>query len=392
MKEINPDYIVTPLPLAVAVETVRRSRLIGLPAGASATEKRFPLTPEGVEALISMGYEVIIETGAAASINYSDQAYERAGATIGSRAEALGADIVIHLPVLPPTDIRRLKRGAMLLSLLHAGSRRKEQIEAMTRRGVVFVAVDLITDRENHTPFYDILAEVDGRAALALSSALLARPEYGKGILLGGVAGVVPCEVTVIGSGLAAEAAASSAMGLGAMVRVFDNNVYRLRRVESRRLRGAVTSALNPHVLANALRSADVVIATDTDPEVSIGSEMVEIMKKGVIVIDLTAETRVFPSLPALDITDASLPRPQGRTCYRSVGNLVPRTAAMAVTDAFLRLFADIAAADSAVDAVRFIAGLQHAAVTFLGKVVNPAVARAAGCRCIDINLLLNCC
>ena len=217
---------------------------------------------------------------------------------------------------------------------------------------------------------------------------------HGKGMLLGGVAGIVPCEVTIIGSGIGACAAAASAIGAGATVRMLDNDVYRLREA-SRLAPGIITSALHTRVLQHSLRSADIVIATEVSPRYVINSDMVAEMKREVVIMDINHDcSPMFPSLPAIDIstiTDFAGQALPGRVCYVGAGNAVPRTAAMALGNTFLRLMNDIIACDGVVNTVKMLPGIQRAVYTYMGKAVNPCIAKIADVRAMDIALLLNC-
>lgn len=391
----------TPTPQEQPVETVtgRRKITLGLPAGSTPGERRFPLTPEGAAMLAERGFDVRLESGAAECIHFPDEAYRRAGTRIVSRAEALGCDIVLLLPAITAEDARRLKTGAVLLSLSHFENRTAASVAELLRRHIITIALDLITDESDNRPFADILAEIDGRAAMAIASSLLADPVHGKGILLGGIAAVVPCEVTVIGSGLAAVAAARTAAGLGATVRMFDNDVYSLREAVHS-LSGAtgtsvIASALHPRVFASALRSADIVIATPTRHQLEIGSDMIAEMKRGVIAFDLTSRRThpVFAGLRQIDLADATAcscrPDSLVAACYTNAGSAVPRTAAMALTTTLMTLLDDVLVCEGISNALRFNSGLAGAALTFLGKAVNADVARIAGCQPIDIRLFL---
>ena len=391
----------TPTPQEQPVETVtgRRKITLGLPAGSTPGERRFPLTPEGAAMLAERGFDVRLESGAAECIHFPDEAYRRAGTRIVSRAEALGCDIVLLLPAITAEDARRLKTGAVLLSLSHFENRTAASVAELLRRHIITIALDLITDESDNRPFADILAEIDGRAAMAIASSLLADPVHGKGILLGGIAAVVPCEVTVIGSGLAAVAAARTAAGLGATVRMFDNDVYSLREAVHS-LSGAtgtsvIASALHPRVFASALRSADIVIATPTRHQLEIGSDMIAEMKRGVIAFDLTGRRThpVFAGLRQVDLADATAcscrPDSLVAACYTNAGSAVPRTAAMALTTTLMTLLDDVLVCEGISNALRFNSGLAGAALTFLGKAVNTEVARIAGCQPIDIRLFL---
>lgn len=378
------------------VSTVKRKVSIGLPAPASEREHRFPLTPEGAAMLCERGFDVRIESGAASGIHFADDTYRAAGVRVVDRREALAADIVLHLPAIGRRDAEMLRHGAVLLTLLHPDHQDPTALRTLLRRHIIAIALDLVADDAGHLPFADILSEVDGRAAMAIASSLLADAVHGKGILLGGIAGVVPCEVTIIGSDIAARAAARSALGLGATVRMFDNDVYRLR--EAMRELGeqrVIGSALHPRVFASALRSADVIIATPTRHPLEIGIDIVGELKRGVIAFDLQGSTtsRLFPSLRCVDLACASAaecsPADRVRTCYVNAGSAVPRTAAMALSTTLLTLFDDIIVCDGLSNALRFNKGLSRAAFTFLGKVVNPDIARLLSLPSLDINLFL---
>lgn len=380
----------------VEVLTTRRKVTIGLPAAASPAERRFPITPEGAAQLCERGFELKMEEGASASIHFSDESYRRGGVKIVKRKEALGCDIVIHLPAISPADASCLKPGAVLLSLLHAEHQTPMAVRTLLQRHIISIALDLVEDKGGNRPFADILSEVDGRAAMAIASSLLADPVCGKGILLGGVAGIVPCEVTIIGAGIAARAAARSAIGLGATVRMFDNDVYRLRdALHEIGQQSVIGSSLHPRVFANALRSADVVIATETRRPYEISVTAVDEMKRGVIAFDLahSGALSVFPTLRCVDLAMASAadcnPASQVRTCYVHAGSAVPRTAAMALSTTLLTFFDDITVCDGLPNALKFNKGLSQAAYTFMGKIVNPEIATLMGQRTIDISLFL---
>ncbi len=391
MIEADRDDMVEPQQMMTAPH--HQQFTIGLPANNSEMERRFPLTPEGVALLVEAGFRIKIQQDAGRTIHYSDTQYMRAGAEITTRDSALACDIVLHLAPPQAVDVRKMKRGALLLSLFQPDHQPPEAITEMLRRRVTAIAIDLVVDKSGHTPFADILAEIDGRAAMALCSSLLARPDHGKGILLGGVAGIIPCEVTIIGSGISARAAAMSATGLGAMVRMLDNDIYSLREAARYTGPGTVQSAIHPHVLENALRSADVVITAGPASGFTVGSELVDVMKKGVIIMDIDYDrSPSFPSLPAVDVVSPGNRATAGRVCYKGIGNVVPRTAAMALSNSLLPLLKRMAGHDSTIDSVRLIPELHKAVCTFIGHAVNRRIAELAGVRPVDINFLLNCC
>lgn len=387
--------IPTPLEEALRATAVDRRAVVGLPASANMMEHRFPLTPEGAGMLVARGFRVKMERGAAAHIHYTDEAYSRRGVEIVERAEAFAGDIVVYLPVLEPSDARLLKRGSLLLTFFHSCIAVEATLRLLLQRHVIALALDLISDDSGRLPFADILHEIDGRAAIAIASSLLADAIHGKGILLGGVAGIVPCEVMLIGSDIAACAAASSAVGLGATVRMFDSNIYRLRDALHRLGPGVIGSSIHPRVFESALRSADIVVATGTEAQAGvIDSTLMQLMKNGVITFDLTdAPGTAFPAMPVVDLDLASPSDNQTdtpmRVCYINAGNAVPRTVAMAMSNTFVTMLDEILVCDGVANALKLNAGLRRSAVTFLGKCVNARAARILGIRTIDITLFL---
>lgn len=407
-----------PTPLEAPVETATRQRRasIGLPKCLNRSEKRFPLTPEAVAALTRHGFSVLFEEGAADSIHYSDAAYLKAGARRVGRLETLQADIVIHLAPLAVADIRLLRRGALLLSLANftRGNAKEVVLELMHRR-IINIAIDLIRDDAGNRPFGDILSEINGRSALTLAAAMLADPVNGKGILLGGIAGVIPCEVTIIGSCLAACAAARSALGLGAMVRLFDDDVYRLRTALRQLGGGVIGSSIHPHALENALRSADILVITGEGNQLPVEGNVDCILKRKVLVFDLSDHPgTALRGLVPVDLgefgQDADLrasayallndrmaasaddpaARPLRRPCFVNSGSAVPRTTAMALSDTFITLLNHISSCEGTGAILPLTPGLQEATLTFMGKAVNTEVARLAEVRHTDIRILLS--
>ncbi len=378
----------------VRVNAGRRMFSIGLPRCNDLAERRFPLTPESAASLVEQGFDIKMEEGAAETIHYADAQYAKAGVRICSRSEAMSTDIVMHLAPLSPQDIKLMRRGAMLLTLFSPCRLQSEHVHALLAHNILTIAINLIKDERGNAPFDDILAEIDGRAALARASSMLADSVHGKGILLGGVAGIVPCEVTVIGAGIAACAAARSASGQGALVRMFDNDIYRLRQAEHELGARVVTSALHPKVLSNALRSADVVVYAGVEPAPHFDADIVNEMKRGVIVFDLFSDCgKVFPSIPTIDLAlasplDISLTEPS-RACYVNAGSAVARTVAMALSNTFITMLGHLSTCEGMTNALKILPGLQCATLTFMGKPVNPLVAEMVGTRHVDINIYL---
>ncbi|MDE6310308.1 MAG: hypothetical protein K2L96_00625 [Muribaculaceae bacterium] len=388
----------TPLEQLYKTATQPRSISIGMPAATLTADHRFPLTPEGAERLVERGFRVLMEEGAAMPIHYSDEAYARRGVSICRRAQALQADVVISLSRLAASDVAMMRRGSMLLGFLYAEPGDARTLRTLLDRGITAIALENICDPTGLRPFADIIQEVAGRAAISLASSLLADAIHGKGILLGGIPGVVPCEVMVIGSDMAAIAAAGTAIGLGATVRIFDNDVYALRRALHVLGPGAIGSAIHPKVFEGALRSADIVVAAHSlSPDGIVDASLADGMKRGVICFDLTMHPGcAFPSLRLVDLNEA-MPgdNPMGgpvRCCYINAGNAVPRTLAMALSNTFVSMLDEILVCDGTANALRLNSALRKGVYAFLGRCVNEQAAAILGIRAVDIDLLIQYC
>lgn len=371
----------------------RRTLSLGFPAPVDDGERRFSITPEGAGLLVANGFSVRLEHGAGRTIHYSDEAYRSMGVKITDRATAIASDIVITLAPIAAPDVQYMKRGATLMTLLAPERQDPMAIKMLLARRVTAIAIDRIEDKMGHTPFADIMDEIDGRAAIAMASSLLADSTTGKGILLGGIAGIIPCEVVILGSGIAAVAAARSASGLGATVKIFDNDVYRLREALRQLSPAVVGSAVHPRVLTSALRTADIVVATPMETPLRLSRDIVDVMKRGVISFDLSPTRHgLFEGMPLIDLSMAKAAdnmTGDQRVCYINAMGAVPRTTAMALSNTFITMLSDIMSSDGAINAIKLKPGIRKATYTFLGHPTQAWAGRMAGVRYIDINLML---
>ena len=220
----------TPQEQAQATASRQRHLTLGIPA--PVRDRRLPLTPEAAAIISEYGIGVRIQQGAGVFVNYPDNRYAAAGARLTDRTETLDCDIAVSVEAPSAEDAAHLRRGATLLTL-EPQVDNAAALKALLERRICAISMRQIRDSGTRHPFSDILGEIAGRAAVTMAATRLAEVDadttVGKGILIGGIAGIVPCEAVIIGSGIAARAAASTALGLGATVRLFDDNTYGLR-------------------------------------------------------------------------------------------------------------------------------------------------------------------
>jgi alanine dehydrogenase len=272
-----------------------KNLFIGIPKESYLQEGRISLVPEAVNLLVSHGHEVYVETGAGDKANFSDNDYSEAGAKIVYSAEEVyTADII--LKVVPPSldELKLMKGRQTLISAIQITTRSKAYFQELMNKKINALAFEFIQDECGLMPLMRSMSEIAGNTSILIASECLSNVNGGKGLMLGGIAGVTPTEVVVIGAGTVGEFAARSAMGLGAYVKIFDNSLSKLRRIQSDLNTRVYTSIIQPKVLAKALRRADVVIGALRSNEKRtpcvVSENMVEHMKEGAVIIDVSID------------------------------------------------------------------------------------------------------
>jgi len=272
-----------------------KSLFIGVPKEITFQESRIAIVPDAVQLLVSRGHEVYIESNAGAGANFSDEEYSEAGAKIiYDTKEIYKADVI--LKVEPPTldEIDLMKGRQTLISALQITTRSKSFIEKLAKKKINCLAYEFIQDDSGMMPLIRSMSEIAGNASVLIASEYLSNVNLGKGLLFGGIAGVTPTEVVILGAGTVGEFAARSALGLGASVKVFDNSLTKLRRLQNDINIRVFTSIIQPKVLEKALRRADVVIGAlcsyDKRTPCVVSKQMVSQMKEGSVIIDVSID------------------------------------------------------------------------------------------------------
>lgn len=377
-----------------AVSQQNHALCIGLPKESCEKEKRFVLTPEAVALLVNAGHRVIMEASAGIGINYSDLLYAEAGAEVTEqRAEVFLADIVLKVSPLTAEEAGMLKPGSTIISLLQPQYQNTEVLQLLMQKRAIAIAFDKIKNDTGECSFADCLDEVDGRAAVIVAAGLLTNLYGGKGILMGGIPGVFPAEVVVIGAGLSGRAAICAARGLGALVKLFDENISRLRMALDTCGQPLFTSNLHPNVLTNAFRSADVVIGTSCDMTHRLSEQLIRQMKKGALLIDLCIdkggcfETSLCPNKPKDSIFEK-----YGvlHYCLSSVGSAVARTASMALSNLLVPILLEIGECQGVENMIKRERGFRDAVYLFNTKIVNSDIAHRFNLPYCDISLFIN--
>ena len=380
----------------LAVETRKRKLFIGLPRETSLQENRIGLTPEAVQHLVTAGHDVVLEAGAGEPSKYADHDYSEAGATIAYSAEEVyKADII--LKVAPPMldEIELLHSGQTIISALQMGSLTAEYIAALTRKKVNAIGFELIKDPSGARPVVRAMSEIAGSTVMLIAAEYLARSNEGKGIILGGITGVPPSQVVILGAGTVAEFAARAATGLGAEVKVFDNHLYKLRRLKHNLGMQLYTSTLDTFALSQQIRRADVVIGALTVEDgripFMVPEEMVASMSSGSVVIDVSIDQG--GCFETSEITSHSNPVFRKfdvvHYCVPNIASRVPRTATNALSNIFTPILQDISQHGGINEVLFTNEHFRSGVYIYRGSLTNAMIAKKFNLRYKELGLLI---
>ena len=378
------------------VKKNKHSFFIGLPREISLQENRISLTPDAVAILVNNGHEIWVEAKAGLGSKFSDKEYSDAGAKIVySPQELYKADVVLKIE--PPTleEIELMHPGQTLISALQIGQLKVEVLQAMLKKKIIALAYEFIEDKVGGMPIIRAMSEIAGSSVLLIASEYLSTANNGKGVILGGITGVPPTKVVIIGAGTVAEYAVRAALGLGAEVQVFDNHLYKLRRIKHLLGQQIYTSTIDTVTLGDTLKTADVVIgalrAEKGRARHVITEEMVTQMKADSLIIDLSIDQG--GCVETSEITTLSKPvfRRHGviHYCVPNVASRVAHTAANALSNIFTPTILR-AAEEGGVEPMIFShKWFMKGVYTYKGGLTNEHVARKFGLKHKNIELLM---
>src|ERR1700759_1980542 len=268
---------------------------IGIPKEMVLQENRVALIPEAVNVLVHNGHEVIIETKAGEGSKYSDGDFSEAGAQIAlKKKEVYRAPILIKSAPVMEEDLPHLQLNQTIISPIHLSMLKKELLEKMMEKRITALGFENLKDDSGTYPIVRCMSEIAGSAAMLIAGQYLGSQENGKGVLLGGISGIPPTKVIIIGAGVVGEFAARTALAMGASVKVFDNNVYRLKRLQNNLGMRVWTSVMEPRILSKQLKTCEVAVGALTNEAgrspIVVTEEMVQAMRPGSVIIDVSID------------------------------------------------------------------------------------------------------
>lgn len=385
------------LPQEEKLEVARhKSELfIGIPKETSYQERRICLTPDAVNSLTQHGHRVLVEAGAGELSSYSDKEYSDAGAEVtNNTSKVFGCPIILKVEPPTMTEIEQINPNSIIISALQIKTRKKEYFEALSKKKITALAFEYLKDEGGSLSIVKSLSEIAGTASVLISAELMINNEFGKGLLFGNITGVPPIDVVIIGAGTVGEYAARTAIGLGAHIKVFDNSITKLRRLQNNLNQRVFTSTIQPKALQKALRRCDVAIGAmrgkDRCP-VIVTETMVEIMKKGAVIVDVSIDTG--GCFETSEITTHEKPtfikNDVIHYCVPNIPSRYSKTASLSISNIITPYLIQIADDGGIESALRMNKGLKNGVYLYHGILTNKSIGDWFNLPDSDINLIV---
>jgi len=390
------DHGLLPQEEILEVGKKRKKLIIGIPCEDAKQENRLALTPEAVDLLVGNGHEVLIEKGAGKNASYSDTDFsERGGVIVDTSEKIFEADVILKIAPVTLKEINLLRRQQLVFSSLQIVKSEKI-IRALVQKKITAIAFENIMDKHNFYPVVRSMSEIAGITSVLVAAEYLSNVRGGKGVMLGGITGITPAEVVILGAGTAAEYATRAALGLGATVKIFDQSVHRLREIQNLIGHRLQTSVFHPQVLEKNLKSADVVIGAIHLPggegaRYYITEDMVKVMKKGSVIVDISIDQGGCVETSEYRTHKDPVFEKHGVVHY-SVSNIpsrVARTASIALSNVFVPILLELGESGGLQAHLKENKGLRKGVYLFNGILTNSIIGNKFGILSKDIDLLL---
>ncbi len=392
---IFTSFSLVPLEETLEIRPKKKRLFIGIPKDTAFQENRIALTPEAVAVLVNNGHEVAVEHNAGEGSFFFDNDYSEVGARIVyEKSELYKATTIIKSAPITDEDIPLMQPNQVIISPIHLPFLKADMIEHLIQKKIIGIAYDSIKDDAGSYPIVRSMSEIAGTEAMLTAAKYLSNNHNGKGILLGGISGVPPAEVLILGAGVVGESAARTALGLGASVKIFDNSIYRLMRLQNNIGRRCFTSVIEPLTLAAELRNADVALGAlkpvNGVTPVVVNEEMVSNMKAGSVIIDVSIDsggcfetskmtTHEHPIFKRYDVI---------HYCVPNIPSGVSRTASRAISNVLMPLVLQSADMGGMEGVIQAKEGIRNGVYLYKGCVTSAPIAKRFNFKYTDLDLL----
>lgn len=378
------------------VKNKKNSLYIGIPKETSFQENRIALTPLSVGLLVQNGHEVVIEAGAGIAANFNDNHYSEQGARIVyDKKEVYKADLIIKIAPPTPDEVGMMKTGQVLFSALQMSTMKPDFLHSLMKKNITALSFEYLRDEGNILSVVRAMSEIVGATSVLIAAEYLSNVFEGKGLMLGGITGVPPTEIVILGAGTVGEYAARTAIALGAEVKVFDSSIYRLRRLQNNIGSRVFTSVIQPVVLQKAICSCDVAIgairASHGRSPCIVSEETVSKMKPNSVIIDVSIDQG--GCFETSEVTNHTVPTFRKydviHYCVPNIASRVSRTATYALTNIFTPIILDIGEMGGIMNLIWEKPGIRNAIYLYQGKLTNKDLSDRFNIPVKDLDLLI---
>jgi alanine dehydrogenase len=369
---------------------------IGIPKEDSFNENRIALTPDAVSVIVANGHEVCVETKAGEGANYTDNDYSEAGAKICyDKAQVFEADIIVKSAPVSTEECELLKMNQTIISPIHLAEMKREILEKMMQKKITALSFENLKDDSGHNPIVRSMSEIAGSAVMLIAGQYLSNANNGKGVLVGGISGIPPTKVIIIGAGIVGEYAARTALAMGASVKIFDNSIYRLKRLQNNIGGRLWTSVIEPKILAKQLKTCDVAVgALGNDGGITpmvVSDQMVSNMRPGSVIVDVSIDhggcfetskvtTHKKPTFSKYDVI---------HYCVPNIPSGFARTASQAISNVLMPLILETSNEGGIDNLIWYKINIRSGIYMFKGALTNFHLSERFTLKFTDLNLLI---
>jgi alanine dehydrogenase len=369
---------------------------IGIPRETAFQENRIALTPDAVGVLISNGHHVVIEHNAGDAAHFRDKDYGEAGAKIVyDKAEVFKAPILVKSAPIVDEDLPFLQLNQQIISPIHMSVMKAELLEKMMEKKITGISFEALRDDSGTYPIVRSMSEIAGSSVMLIAAQYLSSANHGKGVLLGGISGIPPTKVIILGAGIVGEYAARAALALGASVKVFDNSVYRLKRLQNNIGHRLWTSVIEPRILAKQLKTCEVAVgALGTQggrTPVVVTEEMVSNMRPGSVIIDVSVDRGGCFETAEITTHEHPIFLKYGviHYCVPNIPSGFARTASQAISNVLMPLLLEAGEEGGFENLVWHKVHLRTGIYLFKGALTNFHLSQRFDLKYTDLNLLI---
>ena len=371
-------------------------QLIGIPKENSFQENRIALTPDAISVLISNGHRVVVEHRAGEGAHFSEKDYSDAGAKIAyDKREVFQCDMIMKSAPVNDEEVELLKHNQTIISPIHLPVMKTEILQRMMEKRITALSFENFKDDSGHNPIVRSMSEIAGSAVMLLAGNYLSNANNGKGMLLGGISGIPPTKVVIIGAGIVGEYAARTALAMGSSVKVFDNNIYKLKRMQGNIGVRMWTSAIEPKILAKQLKTCDVAVGALSSfggrTPIVATEEMVSIMRPGSVILDVCIDRGGCFETSEITSHESPVFIKHGviHYCVPNIPSGFARTASQAISNVLMPLLLEIGDEGGLEKLVWHKFNIRSGIYLFKGSLTNIYLSQRFNLKYTDLNLLI---